>query len=74
MSGKYRLRIKGGRERAMGRMLMGIRKELTEKRIVIERKEEGIMVGRRMENSLKWEFRKDVAENGTVDRGKRIKN
>lgn len=49
MSGKYRLRIKGERERAMGRMLMGIRKELTEKRIVIEGKEEGIMVGRRNE-------------------------
>jgi len=47
-------RRKGRRGRAMGGMLMGIRKELLEERSSIEVKEERIMVGRVKNGGERW--------------------
>jgi len=47
-------RGKGRRGRAMGGMLMGIRKELLEEGSSIEVKEEGIMVGRVKNGGERW--------------------
>lgn len=69
------------REKITGEMLMGIRKELIEKGIAIEGKEEGIMVGRTKREKEKWRIvgvyvsgNLEKTENGTVDRGERIRN